>query len=158
MASYVVMQRRSGAPSRPDTTFVRDEFSFPALIVPLVWLVWHRLWFAALMLLLVSAGIGMAGEYIAPGAAMFFAGLVVSVYVALEGPAWRLARFRRLGYSEVGAVIASNLDDAEIRWFAGRGAPKSVDRPRPAAMRSGVLPPPLPPQSDMLFGYDDTGR
>lgn len=158
MASYVVMQRRSGSPSRPETAFVRDDFSFPALIFPLVWLVWHRLWFAALMLLLVSAGIGMTGEYLAPGAAMVLAGLVVSFYVALEGPAWRLARFRRLGYREVGAVIASNLDDAEIRWFAGRGAPKPVDRLRPAAMRSGALPPPLPPQSDMLFGYGDSGR
>ena len=151
MASYVVLERRPAAGRRTDTQFVRDEFSFVALVFPLVWLLWQRLWFAAVMLLLVTIGIGMIGEYVAPGAAIFLAGLVVSFFVALEGPAWRVARFRRLGYLEMGAVVAPDLEEAELRWFNGRGVPR---RPASVTGRARAVPPPLPAsEGDMVFGF-----
>lgn len=153
MASYVVLERRAVSGSRPETAFVRDEFSFLALLVPLVWLLWHRLWFAALMLLLVSVGIGLTGEYLLPGPVAGLAALAVNVFVALEGPAWRIARCRRNGFAEVGTVVARDLDDAEIRWFAGRGVAPAVPALRAADTHASV-PPALPErQSDMLFGF-----
>ena len=107
MASYVVLERRPAAGRRIETELVRDEFSYLALIFPLIWLLWYRLWFAAIVLLLVSVGIGMIGEYLAPGVAMVVAGFLLSFFVALEGSAWRIARFRRLGYLETGMVVAA---------------------------------------------------
>ena len=155
MASFVILERRPITGGRVETEFVRDDFSFSALVFPLLWLLWHRLWFAALMLLLVSAGIGLASEYLAPGAALVLAGFVVSVFVALEGPAWRLERFRRQGFAETGAVIARNLDEAEIRWFHGRGAPR---KPEPVAMHplSGSASASEGP--GMVFGFGEWGR
>jgi len=152
MASYVVLERRPAAGRRIETELVRDEFSYLALIFPLIWLLWHRLWFAALVLLLVSVGIGMIGEYLAPGVAMVVAGFVVSFFVALEGPAWRIARFRRLGYLETGTVVAPSLSEAEIRWFAGSHAPQE---PAPLTRHRAATPPPLPAtdHSDMVFGF-----
>ncbi|GAB4357659.1 MAG: DUF2628 domain-containing protein [Oricola sp.] len=152
MASYVVLERSPVAGERPETAFVRDGFSVLALVFPLVWLVWHRLWFAAVMLLFVSAAIGMAGEYLAPGPALALAGLAVSLYVALEGPSWRMARYRRAGFVDAGTVIARNLDDAEIRWFSGR-AGSGGPRPAGAAMKPARVPPPLAPSSDVMFGF-----
>tara|TARA_Y100000815_G_scaffold107521_3_gene96249 strand:- start:27501 stop:27974 length:474 start_codon:yes stop_codon:yes gene_type:complete len=153
MASYVVLERRPAAGRRIETELVRDEFSYLALIFPLVWLLWYRLWFAAIVLLLVSVGIGMIGEYLAPGPAMFVAGLVVSFFVALEGSAWRIAKFRRLGYLETGAVVAPSLSEAEIRWFAGSGAPPQ--KPAPVTGHKVATPPPLPAADhpDMVFGF-----
>lgn len=152
MASYVVLERRPAAGRRIETELVRDEFSYLALVFPLVWLLWYRLWFAALVLLLVSVGVGMIGEYLAPGLAMVVAGFVVSFFVALEGPAWRVARFRRLGYMETGAVVAPSLSEAEIRWFAGSRAPQ---KPAPVTKHRAATPPPLPSSdhSDMVFGF-----
>ncbi|MAS06932.1 MAG: hypothetical protein CL534_19920 [Ahrensia sp.] len=153
MASYVVLERRPAAGRRIETELVRDEFSYLALIFPLIWLLWYRLWFAAVVLLLVSVGIGMIGEYLAPGLAMVVAGFVVSFFVALEGPAWRIAKFRRLGYLETGMVVAPSLNEAEIRWFAGSGAPPP--KPAPVTKQRAAAPPPLPASdhSDMVFGF-----
>lgn len=151
MASYVVLERRPVTGSRPETVFVRDEFSLLALVIPLIWLLWHRLWFAAVILLLVSAALGMTGEYLAPGAAMFFAGIAVSFYVALEGHSWRIARYRRAGFVDAGTVIARNLDDAEIRWFTGHATLQPP--PLPATAKPAATPPPLPDNSDMMFGF-----
>lgn len=48
MASYVVL-----APPEGDehAVIIRDGFSFLALILTVFWLLWHRLLFAALMVL-----------------------------------------------------------------------------------------------------------
>jgi hypothetical protein len=154
MASYVVLERRPVTGSRPETVFVRDHFSVLALVFPLIWLLWHRLWFAALMLLLVSAAIGMAGEYLVPGAAMFLVGTAISFFVALEGPAWRIARCRRGGFAEAGTVVARDLDDAEIRWFTGQAAPL-LPPPLPTVAKQAAVPPPLPHSSDMIFGFSE---
>jgi hypothetical protein len=158
MASYVVMERMPVSGTRPETVFVRDEFSFLALVFPLVWLLWYRLWFAALMLFLLSGALGLVGEFLAPGAAIGFAGIVVSFFVALEGPSWRIARYRRDGYVDAGTIVAPGLEEAELRWFAGHGAQKPAEPVRPAALKADPAPPPLPPQSDMLFGFNETGR
>lgn len=153
MASYVVLERRPAAGRRIETELVRDEFSYLALIFPLIWLLWYRLWFAAIVLLLVSVGIGMIGEYLAPGVAMVVAGFLLSFFVALEGSAWRIARFRRLGYLETGMVVAPSLSEAEIRWFAGSGTPPQ--KPAPMTRHKAPTPPPLPASdhSDMVFGF-----
>lgn len=153
MASYVVLERRPAAGRRIETELVRDEFSYLALIFPLIWLLWYRLWFAAIVMLLVSIGIGMIGEYLAPGPAMVVAGFLVSFFVALEGSAWRIARFRRLGYMETGMVVAPSLSEAEIRWFAGSGTPPH--KPAPVTGHKMTTPPPLPTSdhSGMVFGF-----
>ena len=159
MASYVVMERRPVTGSRPETVFVRDDFSVLALLFPLIWLLWYRLWFAALMLLLVSAGIGLAGEYLAPGAAMGFAGFVVALFVALEGPAWRMARYRRDGFKDTGTVIAASLEEAEIYWFAGHGEAETARTAPPAPQQPGFGRAAAEAQSDMLLGFaGENGR
>ncbi|MFZ2099709.1 MAG: DUF2628 domain-containing protein [Oricola sp.] len=159
MASYVVMERRPLTGTRSETVFVRDDFSVLALLFPLIWLLWHRLWFAAVLLLLVSGVLGVTGEYLAPGMAIGLAGLAVSLFVALEGPAWRMAVYRRRGYGDAGTVIADNLDDAELRWFADHGAPSPAAPLTAVAMKPHAGPPPLPQRGDMLFGFaGEAGR
>lgn len=159
MASYVVMERRPLTGTRPDTVFVRDDFSYLALLFPLVWLLWHRLWFWAVLLVIVSATLAIVGEYLAPGAAVGLAGFAISIFVALEGPAWRMDRLRRGGYADIGTVVAPGLEEAEIRWFAGRGQKAPAAPPAPVPMtRTPVTPPPLSHRGDMLLGFPGEGR
>ncbi|WP_421855798.1 DUF2628 domain-containing protein [Oricola sp.] len=155
MASYVVMAGGEGSARGDRTEFVRDEFAPFALILPLFWLIWHRLWFAALMVLLALVGIGLVGERLQSPGLVLAVNLLLGVLVALEGPAWRLARLRRGGLADAGTVVAESLLDAEHRWFARR--PVAAAAAPATAMK--VAPQRHDTGSDFLFGFgQDTGR
>ncbi len=118
MASWVIMEKpgdRSGA----QTVFVRDRFSFVAFVVPLLWLLWHRLWIESLLLLAVAIGIAVAGAYGGLATAEPAVSLLVSLFIALEGPNLRIRALSRRGWREAGVVEADNRDEAEYRWFSG---------------------------------------
>ena len=57
MASYVAMLPPRGSPEQrmEQAVFIRDGFSWPGLIVPPLWLLWHRLWLEAILAFLVMA-------------------------------------------------------------------------------------------------------
>ena len=132
MASFVVLADGGGAPRGGETVFVRDEFSALALVFPLLWLLWHRLWFAAAMVLLATVGIAIAGDTVEATAPVLAANLLIGLLVAVEGPAWRIARHRRGGLADAGTVQAANVAEAELRWFTrARPARPLPARPRP---------------------------
>jgi hypothetical protein len=151
MASFVVMQGRSKKDGVADTVLIRDEFSFVALILPFFWLLWHRLWFAALLFLLVSVGIALAADAFAASIAMAFVNLAIGIFVALEGPAWRIARFRRLDYAEAGTISADDMFEAELRWFGRDGAADVANPAVPPVSKTPVLGRGEP--QDLLLGF-----
>lgn len=138
MAIYVVMEPprdRAGS----DEIYVRDGFHWLGFLLPVVWLLWNRLWIETLVLLGVMLGLGLLGE--TSGSAQAIVGgftLLVSIYVGLEGPALRIWALRRRGYAEWGVVEADNRADAEVRYLSSQ--PRDVDteqRPLPP-IRQGV--------------------
>ncbi|RST88120.1 DUF2628 domain-containing protein [Aquibium carbonis] len=140
MAIYVVMQ-----PPRDrvdaDEVYVRDGFHVLGFLLPLVWLLWNRLWIETLVLLAVMLGLGILGE--TSGTAEMLVGgftLLVSIYVGLEGSALRLWALRRRGYAEWGVVDADNRADAETRYLSAQ--PDEIEAgPRPLPpIRQGVVP------------------
>lgn len=122
MASHVVMLPPSGSPqSRSERAILlRDRFSWPAFLVPPLWLLWHRLWLEAVIAIAVMGGASIPGEMagmgLATGLAGSLMGLLVSVYVGLEGQAMRIAALRRRGYTQWGVVEGGNADEAYIRY------------------------------------------
>lgn len=115
MASYVVME--PPARGSDDAVVIRDGFYFFAFIVPLPWLLVHRLWIEALALLAVTLVIAAAGSYILAGPAGSIAALALNLFIALEAASLRLAALRRRGWRDWGVVEAENRDDAEIRYL-----------------------------------------
>lgn len=155
MANFVIMERRRPAGGTVDTVVIRDDFAFLAVIFPVFWLVWHRLWFAALAALLATVAITLSGELLASDTAVVLAGIAIGIFVGLEGPAMRVARHRRDGYREAGAVQASDVTEAELRWFARR---RPMAAPRTALSGTAVGTRPAG-EGDMMFGFSgDTGR
>ena len=133
MASFVVMEP-PGETGSERAVFVRDGFSVLALIVPFVWLAWYRLWVEAVVVFALALGIGVLGETTGWGAALAPVVSLVSLYVALESGALRVAGLARRGWTEAGVVDAVSLDEAEIRWFAGdRAEQPAPRRPVPSA-------------------------
>ncbi len=133
-SSYVVMQP-PGDTGSERTRFVRDGFVVWALVFSFLWLAWHRLWVEALVVFALALLVGVLGETTGWGAALAPAVSLVSLYVALEAGALRVAGLERRGWTQAGVVDAANPEEAEIRWFAGEG--QTASEP--------VAPLPIPP-------------
>lgn len=117
MAIYVVMEPPSRG-GRKDGVLVRDGFHLLAFLVPVIWLLWHRLWIEALAALVVALALARLGSMAGYGPASGLLSLLVAIYVGLEGAALRVAALRRRGWREWGAVEAGNAREAEIRYLA----------------------------------------
>ena len=135
MARYVVMQKGDDAGG---AMFIRDAFSLPALIIPHLWLAFHRQWLAAITV--VSAmvlGVLVAWHFNAPLIALG-ADILVSLYVALEGAMLRVANLERAGFSETAHLEATNHEEAEIRYFGA--LPEAAVSPIPVFGRDAGSP------------------
>ncbi|MEX0347058.1 MAG: DUF2628 domain-containing protein [Rhizobiaceae bacterium] len=121
MTTFVVMDIAENAKSA-EAKFVRDKFSVLAFLLPVIWLAWHRLWieaFAALAATIVLAALGtLAGfQNTAP-----LLSLLVSVFVAIEGPQLRIRALERRGYVQAAALEADHEAEAEIRYYESDNA------------------------------------
>lgn len=120
MARYVVLEREEafGRDAAEGARIVRDGFSLPAFLVPPLWFAWHRLWVEAALAFAAMLGLGLLGERAGMGQAAPLLSLLLSLFVGLEGPRLRLAGLARRGWTEVAALEADGLDEAEIRYAA----------------------------------------
>jgi glutamine amidotransferase len=66
MASHVVMLPAAGSPQNraDEAVLVRDGFSWPAFLVPPLWLLWHRLWAEGIIAILVMGAFSGLGEMV----------------------------------------------------------------------------------------------
>jgi len=144
MASFIVLTPpdREGADEK--AVFIRDGFSFLALIFPFFWLLWYRLWFAAILLLAVSVGLAATIDALPQWwLVSFTASILLSFYVALEGNSWRIAKKERQDWRLDAIVEAQNVATAEDIYFADdrRGAARRSDAAsRPDGGRRTVWP------------------
>ncbi|PWL19544.1 DUF2628 domain-containing protein [Falsochrobactrum shanghaiense] len=149
MAQFVVLEPAGAArmESAEQAVFVRDGFSVLALILPVVWLLGHRLWFEAIAVLGVTILLGFAGSLLGIADTVPLLSLLVSLFVALEGSHWKIARLRRKGYRERAAIEANNLDEAEIRYFSAldAGAKTLEQKPAPEWSCPMAQPSHIPP-------------
>ncbi|MBX3568247.1 MAG: DUF2628 domain-containing protein [Rhizobiaceae bacterium] len=130
MARYVVMVPEGpvSAAGIDRARIVRDGFSFPAFIVPPLWLAWHFLWIEAAIAFAAMLGLGVLGETAGFGWAAPVLSLLVSLFVGLEGQSMRVARLSRRGWIEVAAIEADTLDDAELRFATLDADERPADR------------------------------
>lgn len=114
---YSVMVK-PGAP--PDQAlFLRDGFAPGPFVFTLLWALYRRLWFVALLIAAAYAGLALAAAALgwSPEAAMV-ADLVLALLVGFEGRVWQRATLERRGWIEAAVVAAPNLAAAERRYFA----------------------------------------
>lgn len=117
--------------NREQTRFVRDKGAFLALVFPVIWLAWNRLWFA-LVVYLCFAGfflaIGNTSWAVIAGIFSFLPGL----YLFLEGPVLLAQKHQRDGLQLVDVIDADSFAAAELKWFskpASQNSPKFVTDP-----------------------------
>ncbi len=124
--------------------FVREGFSWVALLVPLLWLIYYRMWIEFVVLLLVYIGLQLAFGGDAQGETLIaWAGLAIGVLFAFEASDLRTASLERRGYRFAGVASGRDRIDAErsffVKWLPeqARAAPITPPPPRrdPGARR-----------------------
>lgn len=135
-ASYYGTDVRTG----PDQlVFVRDGFYFWAFVGTFIWLLWHRLWLATLvyLVLIISAEIAMSLAGVGSGTRLIVMG-VIALLLGLEAGSLRRWKLSRRKWRQLDIVVADSEEAAERRFFERWNAKTAHEGGRSAA------PPPLP--------------
>jgi len=148
MTSFVVLQHdgETTAKASEKNVFVRDAFSIFALVFPILWLFWHRLWIAGgcvlILFVAVSAFVDQNGSFL--WLLMVF-NILLSLAVAIEGSAWRMAALRLSGYKDRAIIEAENSEQAQLKW--------ALREPyyEPISMRKALVPLQSNYDDDLIF-------
>lgn len=119
MTSFVVLQHddEPTAKALEKTVFVRDAFSIVALAFPILWLFWYRLWIAGgCALALFVAVSAFVGQNVSVFWLLMVFNILLSLAVAIEGSACRMAALRFSGYKDRAIIEAENLEQAQLKW------------------------------------------
>jgi hypothetical protein len=112
----VIATRSATAGREANARFVRDGLSLFALLLPPLWLIWNRLWFALAVYIVFAAtmlGLEMTQWSVATAAI----GFLPALYLFLEGNRLVADRLSENGWQLSDIIQADTLDAAEYRWF-----------------------------------------
>lgn len=105
------------APEDPERlVLVKDGFSWPALFVPALWILWHRLWLTLIGYAIFVLVVAWAGRLAGDGIAVTIA-LLGGILFALEANNFRRLSLEGRGFEEVGGTFGRNLEEAEARFL-----------------------------------------
>jgi Protein of unknown function (DUF2628) len=145
MPVYTVHAPLAEGPDLRGTTdrfvFVRDGFSFWALVAGPVWLIYHRLWLALLGYIVVSAIVSVGLGYLNVSADTRFAVMIlIALLMGFEAASLRRWTFSRRKWRQLDVVVADDEEAAERRFFDRWTASRRVSNDQLAVDRGG--PPP----------------
>jgi hypothetical protein len=120
---------------RPDPirlVFVKEGFCWPALFIPVIWLIFRRMWIVLALTVAAAIGIAALGERTTPAVAgaLFLLGWI---WFAIEANGLRRWSYFIRGWRLIDVIEARNYREAEIRYFHTFEA------------RMPEVPPPAPP-------------
>lgn len=118
MRVYTVHAPPEAADTPERFVFVKEGFSWPALFVPILWTLWHRMWLVTLLYLLWAVLLFALGWWVGEPQDTVIA-LLGGILFALEANNLRRWSLGRRGWTEVGAAAGKDLEEAEIRFFGG---------------------------------------
>jgi hypothetical protein len=118
MRLYTVQCRAGGPAGDPDVVLIKEGFCWPALFIPLLWALYHRLWWGVAAYIAVAAALGLAADlaHLAePVQSVIMLGL--ALVVGWSANDWRRWTLERQGYRDCGVVAGRRLTAAEQRLF-----------------------------------------
>jgi hypothetical protein len=143
--------------------FVRDGFSIWAFLFVPLWMLWHRLWLALAVYIVVWFGI--EGGLVLLGASTFVlivVGFLMSLLVGLEGSTLRRFALASRGWKNVGVISGADLEDAERRFFEAwlQGStlrPDAASAPESPAGEPASAIPRMPHSPDVIGLFPQPG-
>jgi hypothetical protein len=123
-----------------EAVFIRDRFNWAAFLFGPLWLLAKRLWLPLLAYLVAATLFGiLAVAFRLPPYALGAVDILVSLLIGCEAPDLLRLKLDRRGFSELGVVQGTRLDDAERRFFASW--PKSRSDQADGTLPRGSAPP-----------------
>jgi hypothetical protein len=121
MAIWTVWENEAhGRDAAERAVFVRDGFSWPALLLGPLWLLAHRMWLVFLLYAVVLVGVpALAGSLLGDDAAGIV-GFGIAVWFAFEARALRRWSLARRGWTLMAVVEGRRFRNAERRYFSER--------------------------------------
>jgi signal transduction histidine kinase len=99
--------------------FVKEGFSWPAFLVPILWLLYYRMWLEFVFLALAYVALQLVFGTDAQGQTLFgWASLAIAVLFAFEANDLRAASLERRGYRLAGVASGRDRTEAERSFFA----------------------------------------
>ena len=161
MTVYSVYEPADGTDLEARTgkvAFVKDGIAWLALVVPILWLIYHRMWLELVAFLVIFMSLPVifgsdpAGREIAG-----WASLGVTVLFAFEANDLRGWALRRRGFKFAGTAWGRDRVEAETRFFS-RWLPQqqrpsaSIPTVSPATKRAAGILPTRPMTGDEVIG------
>jgi hypothetical protein len=99
--------------------FVKEGFSWPALFIPLLWLIYHRMWIELILLTAIYVALPLAfGTDLQGQTLTTWASLAISVLFAFEANDLRAMALERRGYRLASVAMGRDRTDAERSFFS----------------------------------------
>jgi hypothetical protein len=139
MAVYTVHEPRragDGATSNPERfVFVRDGFSFAAMLFGPLWMLRHRMWLVLLGYTATLTVLGLVLRLVgASDGAEVTAGILLEILVGFEAGTLHRLTLASRGFRNVGVVVGDDLELVERRFFdAWAGHPAAAQSAAPAS-------------------------
>ena len=137
--------------------FVKEGFSWPALFIPGLWLIYRRMWLELVLFLGLFLVLGWVFGPSDPGQTIFgWLSLALVVLFAFEANDLRRAALERRGYKQMGTAIGAGRDDAELAFFRTwlpreeRGRPREAPPERPG--NAGIPAPKTSGEAEGVIG------
>jgi hypothetical protein len=162
MTTYTVhappVSATGGASEADRTIFVKDGFCWPALIIPVIWMLYRRMWIVLCFYALFAVAIELAGRFLgAPTATAL--GILGALYLGVEGNTLRRWTLARRGFAERAVVDGRSIAEAEIRFFHRlASAPDNADQVAAGAPASPAARPSFSTDIVGLFPTPGTTR
>jgi hypothetical protein len=162
MAVYTVHEPplKGGAPPEPERfVFVRDGFSFWALLFGPLWMLRHRMGLALLGYVAIVAVLSILLRVSGLAGVEPVVWTLLALLVGFEAGTLRRLTLRRRGFRNIGVVVGDDLELAERRffdaWVRGSSRDQAATRAEAAATFSAARLP--DPSSHVLGLFPEAG-
>ena len=117
MATFLVLTPPGTRSKDENARIIRDCFSWIALFLPVLWLLWHRAWLAAALAFAVQSLGSAISDHPVFGLAGLGICLATNLLVALEGPSMVVASLERRGWAIDAVITADDRATAEEIYY-----------------------------------------
>ncbi|WP_339830818.1 DUF2628 domain-containing protein [uncultured Parvibaculum sp.] len=128
MRIYTVHQLPGAPLDGAGIVLVKEGFSFPAFAFSWIWLLWHRLWIALALWILLVVAVSLVAQNLFGAEAAAVCSLVLQLMLGFEANDIRRWTLERNRYRMVGLAGGGNLEEAERAFFAKWEGPLHLDR------------------------------
>ena len=130
MAVFTVLEPADGKPDR--VIFIREGFSWGALIFTVLWALFQRMWVVAALLFAVFAAVALVESLGLIGAGLAdVINIGIALVFAFEARRLRVMSLERSGFRPGGLIEATNIEAAELGYFASRTSSAASARVQP---------------------------